>query len=126
VFFGIESNPAFVKQTKKRCPDVKVFEDSAANIMKYLEKYNLTGCDRIISGLPWANFPKELQQELMSAIINALNPGGKLIQFAYFHGLALPNGQQFKKILDKNFTTVTKTKLVWVNLPPAFVYTAVK
>jgi len=125
-FFGIEMNPVFVKQTRIRCPDVIVFQDSAEHLPKYLKRFNQQGVDCIISGLPWANFSEKLQQKLLSAVIKSLNPGGRFIQFAYLHGKYFPTGIKFKELLEKNFSSVTKTKMIWKNIPPAFVYCAQK
>ena len=60
VFFSLEINPFFVKETKKRCPSAIVYHDSAANVNKYLEKHGVDRCDCIISGLSWSCFEEEL------------------------------------------------------------------
>ena len=42
IFFSIELNPYFAKETKKRCPDAIVYNDSAENLREYLLKHNAT------------------------------------------------------------------------------------
>ena len=37
-FFSLEINDKFVDETKRRCPDVTVYHDSAKNIKKYRRK----------------------------------------------------------------------------------------
>ena len=54
-FFAIEINPDFVEATRKRCPEVKVYHDSASNAKKYLNEIGINECDCIICGLPWAS-----------------------------------------------------------------------
>ena len=55
-FFALEINPAFVEATKNKCPDAIVYQSSAENVMKHLEMHGESGCDRIISSLPWSTF----------------------------------------------------------------------
>lgn len=125
-FFALEINPDFVEATRNRCPEVIVYQDSAANAKKYLNELGLKECDCIICGLPWASFSEDLQNELLNTIIDVLKPGGKFLTFAYLQGLLLPAGMRFKKKLSARFNKVTKTRTVWLNLPPAFVYCAEK
>ncbi len=125
-FFALEINPDFVEATRNRCPEVIVYQDSAANAKKYLNELGLKECDCIICGLPWASFSEDLQNELLDTILDVLKPGGKFLTFAYLQGLLLPAGMRFKKKLSTRFKKVTKTRTVWLNILPAFVYCAEK
>jgi phosphatidylethanolamine/phosphatidyl-N-methylethanolamine N-methyltransferase len=42
--------------------------------------------------------------------------------FAYLQGLVLPNARALRERLDAEFSNVTRSPIVWRNLPPAFVY----
>ncbi len=125
-FFALEINPDFVQATIDRCPGVTVYHDSAKNAKKYLSRLDLKECDSIICGLPWAAFGESLQNELLDTIVDILKPGGRFLTFAYLQGLLLPAGIRFKKTLTTRFQSLTKTKTVWLNFPPAFVYCAQK
>jgi phosphatidylethanolamine/phosphatidyl-N-methylethanolamine N-methyltransferase len=125
-FFAMEVNADFVKATKSRCPGVEVYHDCATNTRKYLEAHGHQFCDCIISGLPWASFDIQLQDNLLGTILDVLKPGGKFLTFAYLQGLLLPSGSMFKKKLYTKFRKVKKTRTVWLNIPPAFVYCAEK
>jgi phosphatidylethanolamine/phosphatidyl-N-methylethanolamine N-methyltransferase len=122
VFFALELNPFFVQETKRRCPAAVVYQDSAARVGQYLKKHKADKCDCIICGLPWASFTRVLQEELLQIILEVLNPGGEFLTFAYLHGLFLPAGQRYRKMLRQGFVQVNQTRVVWRNLPPAFVY----
>jgi len=122
--FAMEVNADFVEATRRRCPQAVVYRDSALNVAHYLEGFGVEKCDRIICGLPWACFPKEVQNRLLDTIAEVLEPGGKLLTFAYVHGLFLPAGRRFRKCLSSRFQSVTATRIVWQNLPPAFIYCA--
>jgi phospholipid N-methyltransferase len=126
VFMAIEINPAFVRETRRNCPGATVYEGSALMVGEFLERHGLSQCDRIVCGLPWAVFSKHSQVALLAASYEALKPGGRFVTFAYLHGLALPQGLHFRRLLQQRFSYVTTTRTVWRNLPPAFVYCADK
>jgi len=125
-FFAMEINETLVDATKKRCPHATVYQSSASNAKKYLEMHGEQGCDRIISSLPWSTFNDELQDDLMETIMDVLNPGGKFLTYAYVPGLVFPSAMRFRKKLNKKFNKVSRSKIVWSNFPPAFVYYAEK
>ncbi len=125
-FFAIEINADFIEATRTKCPNVQIYQDCATNAGKYLNIHSLRYCDCIISGLPWASFTDQLQDDLIDTILDVLKPGGKFLTFAYLQGLLLPNGRRFKKKLQAKFKKTTTTRTVWMNIPPAFVYCAEK
>lgn len=127
-FFAIESSANFVAATRRRCPTAKVWNDCATRAQKYLAEHGRQTCDRIISGLPFASFPPDLQDRLLDTILEILAPGGLFVTFAYLQGLALPSGRRFRHTLRSRFghENVTTTPTVWRNIPPAFIYRARK
>ena len=126
LFFAIEINPEFCEATKLRCPSATVYRDSAENMKKYLERHGKDSCDCVISSLPWAVFDHGTQDRLLDAIWDVLRPGGKMITFSYSISVMVPNARRFRSILRSKFTNVVKSKTVWSNFPPAFVYSAEK
>ena len=123
-FFAIEIDPDFVTATKLRCPGIDVYHDSAVHSQKYLTKYGVRHCDRIICGLPWASFPDKWQDDLLVTIVDILKEEGLFLTFAYLQGLLLPPGWRFRKKLYSTFSHVHTTTIAWGNIPPAFVYCA--
>lgn len=121
-FFAVERNPRFVSMTAKRCPKADVFEGCATELAKYCKERGFPRVDAVISGLPWASFSSPLQKDIMHAIFEVLPQGGRFATFAYLQGLGLPAGQRFSKLLKQNFSQVGRSRTVWRNLPPAFVY----
>ena len=126
LFFAIEINPEFCEATKSRCPSVTVYKDSAENMRKYLEQHGKDSCDCIISSLPWAVFDHGTQDRLLDVIWDVLRPGGKMVTFSYSISMMVPNARRFRSILRSKFSNVVKSKTVWSNFPPAFVYSAKK
>ncbi len=123
-FFALEIDPRFAEETRRRCPSVPVFEDTAVNAALHLQAFGLRSCDRIVCGLPWASLPPRLQERLMATILDVLSPDGRFVTFAYLQGLLLPAAARFRRTLHAHFERVTTTPTVWRNLPPAFVYCA--
>ena len=121
-FLAIEQSATMVEATLQRCPEVKIYQESVTNVQELCSKESIQSVDAIISGLPWASFPDDLQNEIMQTMTQVLRPGGTFATFAYWQGLALPAGQRFASRLRSTFSRVQRSPTVWKNLPPAFVY----
>ena len=121
-FFAVELNQDVISAFHEVFPDVVVYNDSAANLTDLLRREKIDSLDAIVSGLPWAIFPDDLQDAILTAILDSLRPGGYFTTFAYLQGLLLPSGQHFKQRLGRMFPVVEKSPVVWRNFPPAFVY----
>ncbi len=125
-FIGIEANPRLVEILKQELPQATIIADSAENTRKILDEYHLTQADCIVSGLPWASFSPQLQDKLLKAALESLRPGGRFTTFAYLQGLLLPSGQRFRKKLRETFSRIHIGRIIWRNLPAAFVYRCIK
>jgi phosphatidylethanolamine/phosphatidyl-N-methylethanolamine N-methyltransferase len=122
VFLAFETNPTFSALLRREFHDLNVVEHSAVELVRVLQEKNISGVDVIISGLPFALFDAELQENIIRASADALIEGGTFRAFAYVQGQLLTRGRHFRSIINKYFANVTKTGLVWMNMPPAFVY----
>lgn len=126
-FIAMEVNPVFVEATRARCPDVPVYEDSAANTRKYLREAGHEHCDVIVSGLPWTRFEDALQNELLDATYDVLAPGGRFVTFGYSFSPLFPSGRAFfKGKFQEKFAKHAKSPTIWKNFPPCVVYTGEK
>ncbi len=121
-YLALENDPAHLPKLRAAFPTVHIHEDAAASIGARLHEHGKTSCDRIISGLPWAVFNERIQRETLDAAYRALRPGGIFVTFAYIHSPVLPAGKRFRKLLEETFGSVQRSRIVWKNLPPAFVY----
>jgi phosphatidylethanolamine/phosphatidyl-N-methylethanolamine N-methyltransferase len=122
IFFTIEKSPGMAQKLRNAFPHVDLIEGSAEEVPKLLVERTHLKADCIVSGLPWASFPFELQDRLLEATVEALKPGGAFTTFAYLQGLLLPSGNRFRKKLGTYFSKIERSKVIWGNLPPAFVY----
>jgi len=125
-FFAIEISEDFVKLLQRRCPDVRVFHGSAADVKRYMAELGVDSCDCIVSGLPFALFEDALQDAILNAALEALRPGGVFVTFTYVTSPYLPRGWKLRRKLRALFGSVEKTRTVWLNVFPAFAYRCVK
>jgi phosphatidylethanolamine/phosphatidyl-N-methylethanolamine N-methyltransferase len=125
-FFAIEKSPAMVDALRLRFPQLRVYQESIVDVDKCCQSEGVDALDAVICGLPWASFDASFQEAGLAATCRALKPGGRFVTFAYSIGTWLPAGWRFARTVRRHFTTVTKSKVVWTNLPPAFVYRCVK
>ena len=119
---AIEVNPRLAGVFRLRHPGVPLVQDSVANVRTICDRAGMNVVDCIVSGLPWAAFPVSTQTTLLDEMMRVLKPGGRFATFAYIPGLALPAGKRFAELLPKYFGSVSKSRVVWMNFPPALVY----
>jgi phosphatidylethanolamine/phosphatidyl-N-methylethanolamine N-methyltransferase len=121
-FFAIELNPKFAEMMTGKFPHVETICRSVADIEAICDERGVAKIDCIICGLPWAAFAANLQRCLMNAVLARMSEGGYFATFAYLQGTVLPAGLRFTKLLQESFGEVRRSRIVWRNLPPAFVY----
>lgn len=125
-YLGLDMNPVFVAALRRRFPDLR-FEAAAAQEFDYAGFQGAEGrFDAIVSGLPWSAFPEALQVSILDRVMPRLREGGVLVTFAYTGFHLLPNGRRFRTLLRERCSRLESSRTVWPNLPPAFVYSAVK
>jgi len=125
-YLGLELNGMFVKRLRERFSNMQ-FEAVAA------QEYDFDGFlqpdesfDCIISGLPWTAFPPSLQTAILDHALTRLKPGGRMVTFAYTAFHLLPAGRHFAELLAGRCASLERSRTIWGNVPPAFVYTATK
>ena len=119
---AIELDAALCAHLLEMFPDVDICHDSASRLGEILAEKRVGAVDAVVSGLPWALFPEELQRAILDGVLESLVPGGWFVTFAYIQGVALPAGKRFRRLLRSRFSEVSTSRVVWRNLPPAFVY----
>jgi phosphatidylethanolamine/phosphatidyl-N-methylethanolamine N-methyltransferase len=125
-FFAVELSPSFAQIWRTRHPTQTLYCESAAEIAAICRKEGVEQIDAIFSGLPWASFPEPLQRQILDATLPMLKPGGSLVTFAYSVGRLTPAGRRFAKLLPEYFPKIEHSRVVWRNLPPAFVIKGTK
>lgn len=121
-YLGIELNSTFCRGLALSYPGLAFVHGSVADLTQILAHQGIPEVDAIICGLPWASLPIALQDRVFGAMERALAPGGLFITFAYVHGLGLPGAQALRRRLGRGFAAVSRSPVVWANVPPAFAY----
>ena len=125
-FLCFEINQEMADTLKARFPRAHVVNDSVENLGHHLKAAGRDSVDATISGLPWAAFSPERQERFLDATVKAMRPDGRFATFAYSHAAWLPPARRFRELLDSRFRRVETSKVVWRNMPPAFVYRCLK
>jgi phospholipid N-methyltransferase len=121
-YLGIEINPAFHTRLRAEFPELEFERASVAEFGSLLDRRGISAVDAIVCGLPWAFLPVALQRRVLAQIDRRLAPGGVFVTFAYLQGLGLPGARALRRGLGGVFRTVTRSPVVWRNVPPAFAY----
>ena len=125
-YLGIEINATFAKKLEARFPQMSFAVAGAQefDFPAYLK--DREPIDVIDSGLPWTAFPHSLQEAILGNVLPHLAPGGRFATFAYYGFHQLPSGQRFRQLLHQKLPGVDSSRVVWANVPPAFIYVARK
>lgn len=121
-FIALELDASHARVLRRRFPKILVYNDSAERVGDYLAAQRKKRANCVISGLPWANLDSSLQTRIMDSIMSALGADGVFTTFAYLHARWLPKARRYRSRLERLFSRVETSPVVWKNLPPAFVY----
>jgi phospholipid N-methyltransferase len=121
---AVEVNEAMARLLTERFPMVDVVHADAAGLVELLRERGLRQADVVVSGLPWAAFPQELQCDLLEAVTAAMGQGAAFTTFSYVHAIPLSSARRFRALLAERFEEVVPGRTVWRNAPPAFVFHA--
>ena len=119
---AVELNPGAVERLRRRFQGIRVICDSAENLPQHLELLGHGPADCVISSLPWSSMTAALQVRLLASVAASLRPGGSFSTMAYLHARGSAAGRGFRAELERHFGGITSSKVVWANVPPAFVY----
>jgi phosphatidylethanolamine/phosphatidyl-N-methylethanolamine N-methyltransferase len=118
-YLGIERSPDFVEFLRRRFPQLHFHLGSAESLPELIEGPKRVRA--VISGLPFASLPGHVQDGVLSGLERALPPGALFRTFQYAHAYKLPQAKRFRRLMDERFGPHEGRKLVFRNLPPAWV-----
>lgn len=119
---AIELDETLADSLEQNFPQALVARGCASKLGIMLHERALPAAKVVVSGLPWAIFSPEMQEKILTNVVEQLAPGGYFSTFAYLQGVLLPAGLRFRHRLKELFAEVDTSEIVWRNLPPAFVY----
>jgi phospholipid N-methyltransferase len=123
-----EINPRFfdVLQRSISDPRVILINSSAENLDFELRRRGITRVDAVTSSLGLAFIPDVERQAIFQRLSPFLHEKSVLTQYQYIHGLQFVGGRlcrlNLRPLLSRYFGSV-QSRIVWRNLPPAFVFT---
>lgn len=120
-YLGIEHDLHLFQGLQRRFPEMQFHHGSAEEAPELLKQYNLPPARLIVSGLPFANMPPFLQDEILKATQQSLLPDGHFRTFTYFFSGIHPQAQHFKRNVKERFLHHQQSKKVFLNFPPASV-----
>ena len=122
VFLPFETNTAFCAYLREKYDGLELIQRSAAEVEEVLYEKSINSVDLIISGLPFAIFEEKTQEKIVKSSSKILKKNGEFRTFSYIQSQFMRDAKIFKNLIGKNFDKVDKSKIVWGNFPPAFVY----
>lgn len=129
--FAFEISPNFCQHLTEtfKDPRLEVIPAPAQQAAAELAKRGVESVDAVLSSLGLSLMDDELQHEIIGAAAGLLGPGGRLTQFQYvirtrMRGL-VPEPFCIQPLLRSYFGDVSR-RLIYRNLPPAFVYSCGK
>jgi phosphatidylethanolamine/phosphatidyl-N-methylethanolamine N-methyltransferase len=120
---AIDVEPAFVAAIARRFPRVEAICGSAADLPALLRERGMFPAAHIISGLPFASLSAEVTTSILNAVDESLEHGGTFTTFQYLNGYPTPLAKGFRRAMTERMGSDPTRRVVWRNLPPAFVLT---
>lgn len=125
---AFEINHRFTRHLRSTISDSRlvVIEAPAEMLQEELRRRGYRHADAILSSLAMGLMSDRERNALLSEISGCLKKKGTFTQYQYLHGLQLRDRQLSKfdmpGLLGRYFRSVQR-KIIWRNLPPAFVFT---
>jgi phospholipid N-methyltransferase len=120
---AIDIEPAFVAAIARRFPRVEAVCGSAADLPALLRARGMFPAAHIVSGLPFASLPADITTTILDAVQESLSPGGTFTTFQYLNGYPTPLAKSFRRSMSARMGSSPTRRVVWRNVPPAFVLT---
>lgn len=81
---AIERTSVFVANLERiGDPRLDVFGGCASSICGELQRRGLSAADAVVSGIPFSTLPDLLAEEIISAVYEALAPGGRFVAYQF-------------------------------------------
>lgn len=122
-YLGIELNKGFVDVLRKRYPHLDFAHGSVVDVVDLLRQRGLSRARYIVSGLPFASLPQEVQAGTIDGIRAVLEDDGEFRTFQYVHAYRLPAARRFRRMMGEHFGPGERSRAVVRNIPPAYVLT---
>ena len=120
-FVAIELDAKFAEEVRRQWPTIECVNASAETLSTIARERDLVPIDHVISGLPFASLPGPMTQQILDGLRDTLRPGGTFTTFQYLHSYRLRPAGIFRRTATDHFGAPPERRVVWRNIPPAFV-----
>jgi phospholipid N-methyltransferase len=107
-------------------PRVILINSSVENLDSELRRRGIQSVDAVVSSLGLAFMPDHQRRALFQRLSPFLHRRSVFTQYQYIHGMQFVEGRlcrfNLRPLLRRYFSSV-QSRIVWRNLPPAFVFT---
>lgn len=111
----VEFDPDFCRLLRTRYPEATVVQGDAYRLRRLLDGIVREPSAAVVSGLPLMTKPLRTRLRLISDAMALLKPGAPFVQFTYAVGSPIPK--------DLHGVSGVPSELIWLNVPPARVWT---
>jgi phosphatidylethanolamine/phosphatidyl-N-methylethanolamine N-methyltransferase len=125
---AFEINPRFFDYLKRtfRDPRLVLINESVENIERELRQRGYEHVDVVVSSLGLGFMSEPKRRRIFEGLMPFVRAHTVLTQYQYIHGLQFSNGKlrrlSLKPLLSNYFESV-ESRIIWRNVPPAYVYT---
>ncbi|MFZ0639795.1 MAG: methyltransferase domain-containing protein [Candidatus Acidiferrales bacterium] len=123
-----EINPRFVEYLRAEFPDPRLIliNESVERVEPELHKRGYDHADVVVSSLGLGFMSESQRRNIFEGLMPFVRPHTVLTQYQYIHSMQFANGRlrrlSLRPLLNHYFSSV-ESKIVWRNVPPAYVYT---
>ncbi len=114
----IEREKKLADILRKRFPYLQIIRADANHLSDTLKEHGIEEVQGVVSSLPLLSMPKSVQHSITMQLLRAIADGGKLVQFTYG-----PQSPLSGKLLMRHAVHAHKIARIWLNIPPATVWT---
>ena len=118
-YLGIEFDEELHGNLVRRFPGMRFHHGSAEETPEILKHHRLGPARLVLSGLPFANMPFDLQGRILKSTHSALHHEGIFRTFTYLLSTLNPNTAHFRRLVGEYFEDHHPAKTVIENFPPA-------
>ena len=111
----VEFDPDFCRLLRTRYPEATVVQGDAYRLRRLLGTIVREPAAAVVSGLPLMTKPPRTRLRLISDAMALLKPGAPFVQFTYAMSSPIPK--------DLGAIKGEPSELIWLNIPPARVWT---
>ncbi len=120
-YLGIERDAGFCARLRQRFPALAFHHGSVEHVEEIVAAHHRGQPAAIVSGLPFASLPVQVQQAVVGGTAAVLADGGEFRTFQYVHAYGLPAAVRFRRAMAERFSGFRRSRAILANVPPAFV-----